>query len=69
VPAIARESLDREGDDQPANRQHGQGPPERRTVREADSVGQVDEHLLLDLMDQLQEAPGGQRHGHADHRD
>ena len=58
---------DREGDDRPGHRQHGHRPPPGDGA-EPQPTRQVLVDPLLHEMEQLQEAPTGNRHHHADHR-
>ena len=61
VSAVAGQAGDREGCDHACDREHREIPPERRPVVIADVVRDVGEHPLLDVEDQLEEAPRGQR--------
>ena len=63
----ARQTHDREGRDQPRDAQDRQRPPFRGPA-EPKLLRQMRVDALLDLVDQLQEAPGDGRRDHADDR-
>ena len=67
VPAVAGQLHDRERDREPREHQHRDRPPGGHGV-EPERVGQVAEHRELDLVDQLEEPPRGERHEETDHR-
>jgi hypothetical protein len=60
----ARQTRDREGREHPCDAQDRQRPPFRRPA-EPELLRQVGVDPLLDLVDQLQEAPGDRRRHHA----
>ncbi|HLM89228.1 MAG TPA: hypothetical protein VK284_09400 [Streptosporangiaceae bacterium] len=67
VAAPAGQPHDRDGRQHPGHRQHRQRPPPGDGMQ-SQPAGQGLVHLLLDPVDQFQEAPGGERDQHADHR-
>jgi hypothetical protein len=66
VAALARQARDREGDHQPGEAEDDDVEPGRRAVVVAERFRQVGEGPDLELMDQLEEAPRGQRDDEAD---
>ena len=67
VPAVAGQLHDRERHREPREHEHRDRPPRRHGV-ESERVGQVAEHRELDLVDELEEPPRGERHEETDHR-
>jgi hypothetical protein len=67
MPADTREVADREGDHEARDREQGQRPPRRRSI-EPEVLGKAGEERRLQLVDELQEAVGQCRDGHADDR-
>ena len=67
VPAVAGQAHDRDGRQHPGHRQHRQRPPPGNGMK-PQIAGQALVHLVLDPVDQFQEAPRGERDQHADQR-
>ena len=66
VTSLTREPHDRDRDQRPGDREHGNRPPERSAVVVPDPVRELVPHTHLDLMDQLEEAPRGDGRHQAD---
>jgi len=58
VTAVSGQSRDRHRDNQPGDRQDRQRPPLRRPVLVSNGMWEVRIQLLLDLVNELEEAPG-----------
>ena len=67
VTSVAGKAHDRERHRQPGEAQHRQEPPPGRSG-EAQPFGKVREHADLDLVDEPQEPPRGERHHDTDDR-
>ena len=68
VPAVSRQTRDRQRDDQGADREDRERPPQRRALVISQRVRKMLEQLLLKLVNGLEVAPSRQRHDHPDHR-
>jgi hypothetical protein len=66
VPAFAGEAGDRERGDQTGDREHWKRPPGERPGVVAEIAGEVDEHTLLDRVDELEKTPCPERDDETD---
>ena len=68
VASVTRQTRDRQRNDQSADPEHRERPPQRRALLVSERVRKMLEQFLLELENQLQVAPRRQRDDHADQR-